>query len=211
MMPRQCLVCGRRLSVMESHLCLWCAADLPLTYNWELPHNTMADKLNAILERWRRDDEPMPYSHAAGLLFYHAENPYKKIPQAVKYGYNLPAGRFFGKLLGEKMSGEEHFKGIDTVIPVPLHWFRRFSRGYNQAEVIAGAVAKALGASLESRALARVRRTVSQTRLDAEQRFRNVSGVFRLRRSASLEQRLSGARHILVMDDTFTNGATLAA
>lgn len=204
-MPRECLVCGRRLSAREQQLCLWCASDLPLTYYWEQPHNTMSDKLNAALERMREDSEKLPYSYAAGLLFYHEENPYKKIPQAVKYGYNIPAGRFFGKMLGEKMASAPHLEDIDCVIPVPLHWWRRWKRGYNQAEVIAGAIAEPLGARLLANALVRRKRTVSQTNLDAEGRIKNVEGVFRVKRLPD------SPRHILVVDDTFTTGATLAA
>ena len=204
MMPRECLVCGRTLGAAERHLCIWCAADLPLTYNWERTHHPMADAFNATLERLRADGETLPYAYAASLLLYHKENPYKAIPQAIKYHDNLPAGRFFGDLLGSLMAAQPHFADIDLVVPVPLHWLRHYRRGYNQAEVIAAALAAGLKAKLCPGALRRVRRTRTQTRLDAEDRLRNVQGVFRARRPIS-------ARHVLLVDDTFTTGATLAA
>lgn len=204
LMPRECLVCGRKLGAREQHLCVWCAADLPLTRNWERTHNPMADAFNALLERQRPEGERMDYAWAAALLFYHRENPYKRIPQALKYGHNLPAGRFFARRLGACLAAAPHFSDVDCVIPVPLHWYRRWRRGYNQAEVIAAELAKALGARLEARALRRVRRTRSQTRFSAGERLQNVEGVFRLRRSLQ-------ARHVLLVDDTFTTGATLSA
>ena len=203
-MPRECLVCGRKLGAEERHLCIWCAADLPFTYTWERVHNPMADEFNAVLERHRPDGVRMDYAHAAALLLYHHENPYKRIPQALKYGYQLSAGRYFASLLGARLAGAEAFMGVDTVIPVPLHPWRRWRRGYNQAEVIAGCLARSLGACLRPRALVRARRTRSQTSLDAEARLRNVRGAFRLRRPFP-------ARHVLIVDDTFTTGATLAA
>ena len=103
------------------------------------------------------------------------------------------------------MACAEQFRDVDAVIPVPLHWLRRRRRGYNQAEVIAAAVARELDAALLPKALARRRRTGTQTRLDAASRLRNVRGVFRVRRLPE------GLRHVLIVDDTFTTGATLAA
>lgn len=204
MMPRECLVCGRRLAAQEEHLCIWCAADLPCTFYWERKHNPMADQFNALLERFRADGELLPYAYAAAFLFYHHENPYKRIPQALKYGFNLSAGRYFAGKLGALLSSAGHFADVDTVIPVPLHWWRKWRRGYNQAEVIAAALAKALHARLRADALVRVRRTRSQTCLRAEARLKNTEGVFRLRQGFP-------ARHVLLVDDTFTTGATLLA
>lgn len=204
MMPRACLVCGRQLGAREEHLCIWCAADLPCTWFWEQTHNTMADQFNTLLEKLRSDGEPMSYAYAVALLFYHQENPYKKIPRALKYENNLAAGRFFSARLGAFLATAPHFADVDTVIPVPLHWWRRWKRGYNQAEVIAAELAAALHACLRTDVLLRVRHTRTQTHLDAGDRLRNVEGVFRVRHAIP-------ARHVLLVDDTFTTGATLAA
>ncbi len=203
-MPRQCLVCGKPLGAQEEQLCIWCASDIPLSWYWERPHNPMADQFNALLEQHRPAGEAMPYAYAVSLLFYHHENPFKRIPRALKYGFNLRAGRYFSARLGAYMAGKSHFADIDTVIPVPLHWWRKFRRGYNQAEVIAAELARILRARLRTDVLYRTRRTRSQTRLDAQERQRNVEGVFALRRSFC-------ARHVLLVDDTFTTGATLAS
>ena len=203
-MPRTCLVCGNPLGTGEKHLCIWCEADVPLTYNWEQIHHSMADEFNAVLERLRRDNEPLEYAYAASLLFYHHENPYKAIPRDLKYHRNLPAGRFFAAQLGRYMAAVPHWADVDVVIPVPLHWLRKWRRGYNQAEVIARELARALGASLRADVLRRARRTRSQTSLSAEERLRNVASVFVVRKPVQ-------ARHVLLVDDTFTTGATLAA
>lgn len=202
-MPRECLVCGQPLGSAEDHLCIWCAEDLPLTYYWEQPHNPMADQFNALLEKHRPDGQPMDYAYAAALLYYHHGNPYRKIPQALKYHYNIRAGRFFSALLGRYMASTTHFASVDLVIPVPLHWMRKWRRGYNQAEVIARELARSLDARLRTDILVRRRRTSTQTRLDAESRMKNVQGVFRVRKTMD-------TNHILLVDDTFTTGATLA-
>lgn len=204
LMPRCCLVCGRELGSREEHLCIRCAADLPLTYYWEIPHNPMANQFNALLERARPPGEAMEYVRAVALLYYHHENPYKQIPRALKYGANLSAGRYFATRLGRYMTAFPSFTNVDTVIPVPLHWWRRYRRGYNQAQVLAAALAKELGARLRTDILVRNGRTGSQTRLDAEARLRNVQGAFRVRKPCP-------GKHLLIVDDTFTTGATLSA
>jgi len=206
LLPRACLVCGCVLGMQEQHLCIRCAADLPLTYYWERVHNPMADEFNAVLERHRGSEETLPYVQAAALTFYHHENPYKLIPRALKYQGNIAAGQYYGALLGRYMAGVAHWRNVDMVVPVPLHWRRQWERGYNQAEVIAGSVARELGAALCTRLLYRASHTSTQTRLDADARLRNVENVFRVRDGPSCSP-----RHILLIDDTFTTGATLAA
>ena len=202
-MPRECLVCGRTLGAGEDHLCIWCAEDLPLTYFWEQPHNPMADQFNALLERYRPPEERMDYAYAVALLYYHHENPYKRIPQALKYQYNIRAGRYFSAQLGRLMARNPLYTSVDLVIPVPLHWMRLWRRGYNQADVIAAELARALEARLCTDVLVRQRRTGTQTRLEAEARMKNVQGVFHVRKTRD-------TNHILLVDDTFTTGATLA-
>ena len=109
----------------------------------------------------------------------------------------------------------ELFRDVDLVVPVPLHWTRRWQRGYNQAEVIAKEVAREIGARYEPRWLRRVRRTKTQTHLNVEGRAANVAGVFQLSYSSwrRMARRLGDIplRHVLLIDDVFTTGATAAA
>ncbi len=139
-MPRACLACGRRLGMRERHLCLSCAADVPYTRSWLAAHNPLADRFNAVLER-HRGTEPMDYAYAAALIYY--KGAYRSIPRALKYQGDLAAGRHYGALLGRRLAAAPHFADIDLVIPVPLHWTRLRSRGYNQAEILARALVSA--------------------------------------------------------------------
>ncbi|MBR1794506.1 MAG: ComF family protein [Bacteroidales bacterium] len=275
-LPRECLACGCRLGLRERHLCLACAADVPYTYHWLSAHNPLADRFNAVLERHRPADERMDYAYAAALMHY--KGPYRAIPRALKYHGDLAAGRFFGGLLGRRLAFAPHFADVDLIIPVPLHWTRRRSRGYNQAEILARAICDAFchsektggvcschsegleGASYchsektegrrknlpsfvqcRSDILLRARRTRTQTKLTIEQKARNVASAFQvsfapIHRDASShplldafrhllldalhlprldrespQEALAHARHILLVDDTFTTGATLYA
>ena len=206
LMPRTCVVCGRTLGVHERHLCLPCAADVPYTRFWNQPHNPLADRFNAVLER-HRGIEPMDYAYAVALLYY--KGAYRNIPRALKYHSILSVGRFYGTLLGRHLASAPHFVAIDLILPVPLHWTRLRSRGYNQAEILARAIASALNAPCRTDILIRAHRTRTQTRLTVEQKAVNVASAFRVREGA--QSTLASARHILLVDDTFTTGATLYA
>ena len=103
----------------------------------------------------------------------------------------------------------EHFSAdeIGLIVPVPVSDERKKERGYNQAAVIAREVARVLEAPCEGRLLRRGRRTRSQAHLrGSEAKAANVAGAFVLRRPVRPE-----AHHILLIDDVFTTGATLAA
>lgn len=214
LMPRVCVVCGMVLERDEEHLCKACWKDLPRTRYWKLRENPMAESFNALIQRNMGEDvRYQPYGYAAALYFY--KGGYREISKALKYRRNFAAGRCFGRLLGQMLAETEFFRDVDLVVPIPLHWTRRWQRGYNQAAVIAREVALGLGARCEPHLLRRARHTRTQTHLNAEGRAANVSGAFRVRRSpngSGMPGNTDGApRHILLIDDVFTTGATAAA
>ena len=203
-LPRVCTVCGRPLLLQEKHICLGCLADLPETHFCTLSHNPMADKFNAVIA----EDDYEPYAYAAALYYYSSDNGYCNISRALKYRRDFAAGRYFSGMLGRRLADSPLFADVDLVVPVPLHWTRRWKRGYNQAEIIALEVASALGAECRPRLLCRTRRTSTQTRLSGEEKRSNVRGAFAVRAVAAGEL---APRHILLTDDVFTSGSTLAA
>ena len=81
-LPRACVVCGEKLLLNEKHLCLYCMADLPLTRFWEIAHNPMADKFNALIQVGLEESQAQPherYAHAAALFFFSSDAPYRHI------------------------------------------------------------------------------------------------------------------------------------
>lgn len=200
--------------------------------------DTLNEVETALEQGWQASAIRIDYVFAAALFFYRAESGYRRIPYQIKYHGDIPAGRFFGQMLGEKIASAEHFADVDTVIPVPLHWTRKWSRGYNQAEIIAREVASALGAELRTDILERCRRTRTQTKLTIEGKSANVQGAFSVRpgiinsvRTTDSNNALrpitncpprpcrnkadaygpAGPKHLLLIDDVFTTGSTLHA
>lgn len=221
LVPRRCIVCESALASSEKHLCRECLDDIPHTYYWLRKFNPMADKFNALiqeeLERMSLDGtRPYheEYAYATALFFYRADSDYSHISRQLKYHSNIPAGKFFGQQLGARLARAEHLADVDAVIPIPLHWTRKWSRGYNQAEVIAREVAIALGAELRTDILERRRRTRTQTKLTIEGKAANVKGAFRVKSCNSNKtdaSALSDLKHLLIVDDVFTTGSTLYA
>lgn len=205
-LPGWCTVCGRRLGCRERFLCLECMADLPLTHFETLEHNPMADRYNSAFGV--QIEEYEPYQWAAALLYYNAYTGYANIPRNLKYYRNTAEGRYFARMLAHNIARSPHFRDIDLIVPVPLHWLRRVRRGYNQAAVIGSEISRVLAVPMDAGMLVRVRRTTTQTALDREAKSRNVMGAFALngRRAA----RSHAVRHILLVDDVMTSGATLA-
>lgn len=123
----------------------------------------------------------------------------------LKYRSSRPLGPELGRFAHDTLKGEEGlWWGTSAVVPVPLHSRRRRERGFNQAEVAAGEVARLAGLPLERKALIKVRNTAAQTSLDQADRAINVKGAY----AVAAPVRLRG-KALLLVDDVYTTGATL--
>jgi ComF family protein len=128
------------------------------------------------------------------------EGTLRKLIHLFKYSGMRALDKPLGKLLAAALPQDRQF---DAVIPVPLHWRRRWQRGFNQSELLGKWIARRRGIPL-IKALRRNSATRSQAGLSNSQRRENVAGAFRGRR------RVAGLR-ILLVDDVMTTGATAGA
>lgn len=124
----------------------------------------------------------------------------RKLIHLFKYNGMRRLTRPLGALLSDALPRDRQF---DLVTAVPLHWRRRWQRGYNQAELLGKAIARARGIRVAN-LLRRGSATRAQAGLSNAQRRENVAGAFRARR------RVAGLR-ILLVDDVMTTGATAGA
>ncbi len=194
LLPPTCLLCGRR-GDHGRDLCAGCAGDLPLNRvacpRCALPLGTPAPACGVCLKR------PPPF--AAALAPYCYADPLDQLVQRYKFGADLAAGRVLAQLLGDALAGTA---APDLVVPVPLHRSRLRERGFNQALELGRLLARRYALTLAPHALARTRATAAQSGLDARTRRRNVRRAF----AASSEVR---GRHIALLDDVVTTGATV--
>ena len=201
-MPRVCVVCGAPLIPQEHDICTICLADFPRTRFSTMSHNAMADKFNAMIAL-NEGDTGCRYCRATALFYYDEDADYKKITQSLKYNRNFGAGKHFAGMLGAEMASSDLFCDVDVVVPVPLHWTRKWKRGYNQSEIIGRVIASALSCPTDCNVLTRTRRTHTQTKLNVEEKFSNVKDAFKARPGKKF-------KHILLVDDVFTTGSTLS-
>ena len=142
-----------------------------------------------------------PPAFDATLAVFAYRFPFDQLIQSFKYSANLALTDFFAARLVETLHASQSTLA-DVVIPLPLARKRLSERGFNQAILIAQSVAQKLNIPLETTALVRVRETLPQTGLPWKQRHANVKGAFTCNTDL-------GGRHVALLDDVMTTGATL--
>lgn len=195
--PRSCAVCGKRLVVGEQLLCTTCLRHLPRTHHASHPlDNEMARLFWHLL----------PVEGAAAWLFHEGGSPSCWPVYALKYLNRPEYGEALGLLMARETSETAFFDGIDLIVPVPLAPVRQRQRGYNQSLLITRGIARQTGLTVAEGAVGRTQFEKSQTHLSRSARQQNVEDVFRL-----LDSRCLQGKHVLLVDDVCTSGATLLA
>jgi ComF family protein len=123
-----------------------------------------------------------------------------------KYGRIQTLSAPLGRLLARALPREQSF---DVIVPMPLHWRKRWQRGFNQSELLAREIGRRTHTPVQN-ALRRVRGTVSQAGLTSAKRRENVSGAFQASRREKHRKALDG-HSVLLIDDVMTTGATAAS
>ena len=193
--PNTCAVCGKILPGNKQVLCTWCMHSLPETGYHRVGRNPVEELFYGRL----------PADHAMALLFFDRGSKYRRLIYQLKYQDRKENGVFLGKLIGSRLK-ESGFDFIDIIIPVPLHKAKFRRRGFNQSSVIAHGISGILNKPLIEDILFRNTYTATQTRKGRYERWKNVEGIFECRNSEKVEH-----KHILLIDDVVTTGATLEA
>ncbi len=194
--PQYCVMCGNLLERTEEYLCATCQRDLPRT------HFT-ADGANPLeREFWGH----APVTRAAAHFFYYKHNAACRILYELKYNHFPQIGVYMGQMMAREMQPSGFFEGIDLLVPVPLAPSRERQRGYNQCDMLAKGVSRVTSIPVSTGQLVRHVANPTQTRKGRMERWDNVQGIF----SVTDVTPFSG-RHILLIDDVITTGATLVS
>ncbi len=193
--PAQCIACNTLLEGRSEMICTRCRGDIPLTYFHFDPENPMSLRLKAIHPN---------IEMAAAWFFYTSKGRWRQVIHEFKYRRSWHTAYKVAYWYGFDLLESPYFQSVDVVVPVPLHTSRLLKRRYNQSEMIAQGVADAMEISINRRSLRRHRNNPSQVTRSKKQRWNNVQGIFSVHRPELLE-----GKHILLVDDVFTTGATI--
>lgn len=195
LLPRECMLCGAPLGAGEQYICAGCLTRLPRTNYHRRPDNPMEQRFAGLV----------PYERCAGHFFYTPLSDPALIIQNFKYRHFRNLGRYMGELMGRELMATFFLSDCDVIIPVPMHRWKRARRGYNQTEMLAEGLSRVSGIPADT-SLRAVRPHKTQTSLSREERLKNTAGIFRL----DNPERFRG-KHILLLDDVCTTGATLTS
>ncbi len=193
--PNVCICCSTGLMHGEEYICSHCVHELPVT-------NFHKDSDNPVAQAfWGR----VAVEHATANYFFKKGNRIQKLAHQIKYQGQKEMGAFLGKEMGKSLCNS-CFNEIDIIAPVPLHPKKFRKRGYNQSEWIARGVAAAMDKPIDTQTLVRHVFASSQTRKKRFDRWENVDSGFGLTNPDTF-----AGKHILLIDDVITTGATLEA
>lgn len=191
--PDVCVTCGSHLPSGIRFICTKCRYDMPRTGFHREQDNPVAQIF------WGR----VPVRQAASLFYYTKGSRYQRLIHVIKYHGRKELGYEMGKLYGRELMDSPFFEA-GVIVPVPLHPRKIRKRGFNQSEWIGMGLAESLQKPMISNDLYRAVNTRTQTRKTRLERWKNVEHVFRLRSVDAFRN-----RHILLVDDVVTTGATL--
>jgi len=180
----------------EIFFCVTCLHDLPVTNLHRNDSKVISNIFygTAILE------------HATALFYFPKQGAVRQLIHQLKYKRQESISAYLGEWLGVELNESGYYNNIDVIVPVPLHKNRMKLRGYNQVEGFGKEIALSLNATYNDTTLVRIKNTASQTVKDRLTRWKNVQTIFEVSELKKLQ-----GKHILLVDDVITTGATIKA
>ncbi len=189
-----CVICGHSIDNERHGLCLRCRYEMPIT-------RYCFDRNNPIKEHF---ESITPIVEASSYLYFKTDDKWRAMIHRLKYHDEWHLGVMFGELYGVDLKASNLYDDVDLIIPVPLHIMKYLKRRYNQSEYIAEGISNTLGVKVDRSIVYRRRNNPSQTRQHVSGRWVNVDNLFAVRNPNRLHN-----KHILLVDDVLTTGATL--
>lgn len=194
--PHYCAGCGTDAPDKASSLCMRCLHALPLTNFHVYAGNPVEQVFTGRI----------PLVCGTAYCHFSRETMMQQVLHALKYRGYKEVGRAMGRMMGSRLRESGRFDDIDALVPVPLYAKKERKRGYNQSALICEGIAAATGWPVLPNVVARLSPTETQTHKNRVERWQNMEGRFALLRPG-----LIGGRHILLVDDVITSGATIEA
>jgi len=194
--PKVCYACHKVLNDYEEDLCTNCRNELPVTNFHFHKDNNVSKVFYARVK----------VEYGTALFRFEKKGLVQQLIHNLKYKGQESIGVFLGDWLGGELKTLKEYSEIDMVIPVPLHKNKLKKRGYNQVAKFAQHIATALNAQYVDNVLLKVTNTQSQVLKNRFARWTNNEELFTLQNTSAIAN-----KHILLVDDLITTGATMEA
>ena len=194
--PHICAGCGSDVLGKDAVTCVACLEALPLT-NFHLHAENPAEKIF----RGR-----LPITAASSLLYFSKDSLVQRLLHALKYRGQTRLGYLLGTMLGAALAASPLFETVELLVPLPLHASKEKKRGYNQAMILCEGISHAMGIPVCVQAVAKLSHTETQTHKNRIERWQNMEGRFVVKAPDLIQH-----KHVLLIDDVMTTGATLEA
>jgi ComF family protein len=197
LLPGRCVLCAQATGSCQD-ICAACMAELPWNTQRCARCALPLARTEPACGRCLRTAPEFTSAHCA----FRYEWPLDGLVTRLKFAADLAAGRVLAELLTQSLRDTGcDLPAVDLIIPVPLHAQRLRERGFNQAQELAGLIARRLAIPLAVEGLQRTRATAQQSGLSALRRRRNVRDAFNVQ--ATVQD-----LHVAVIDDVVTTAAT---
>ncbi len=194
--PNLCLACGANQLQGTAIICHTCQRKLPVTDMHKMHENRFTDRFFGRI-----------YLQSAAALYHYKDGgAVQELVHKLKYYGKSRIGIKLGEMYGKQLIQSAYFKNIDLIVPVPLHPRKERKRGYNQSDQFAIGLSETMGKPWLKKGLKRIKYGKSQTKKSQLERYENVMSSF----AVDQAEKLVG-KHILLVDDVLTTGATLEA
>jgi ComF family protein len=194
--PHVCSGCGSDVIDTNHQLCLRCLSQLPKTDFFAKAGNPVEEKFYGRL----------PLYQAGAAFFFTKNSLIENIVYELKYKGNKDLGKYLGKLAGRYLQESKRFTDVDVIIPMPLNVRRFKKRGYNQSSVLAEGISMISKVAVDTTSVIRKINTETQTHSGRIARLENMQNVFAVADPKAIQN-----KHILLVDDVITTGASLEA
>jgi ComF family protein len=194
--PHVCTGCGSDVVKEDNLLCLKCINDLPHT-NFAMHAGNPVEKIF-----WGR----LPLNAAMSEFYFAKGTLIQALVHEFKYKGNKEVGLYLGAIMGASLLSNNRFTKIDALVPLPMFTEKEFKRGYNQATILCIGISEATSVPVLINNVIRKRFTETQTKKHRTERWENVATSFAINNPKEIK-----GRHILLVDDVVTTGATLEA
>ncbi|NAS31204.1 ComF family protein [Flavobacteriaceae bacterium R38] len=196
--PNLCLGCNSLLLRNEKSICTNCRHELPLTNYHRIKENPVKKIFYGRV----------PVENATAFFHFEKKSIVQQLIHHLKYKGQEQIGAYIGQWMADELKECNDYQNIDIVIPVPLHIKKLHKRGYNQVSLFAKNIAEGIHATYNDTILVKSSNTQTQTFKNRVTRWQNDNSVFVLHNTSNVNL---NNKHILLVDDVITTGATLEA